>query len=93
MTLLESLDVRLQEVARIDLEEMIRECERELERRKQEAQDSAMKDILDAINAYTAEFGSLEINRGDCTEENVSIYIHRDDTLIGHGSLISVVLV
>lgn len=93
MTLLENLDVRLQEVARADLEEMIRDCERELERRKQEAQDSAMQDILDAINEYVAEFGSLEINRGDCEDEKVSIYIHRCDTLIGHGGLISVVLV
>lgn len=93
MTLLESLDVKLWDVARSDLEEMIRDCERELERRKQEAEDSAMKDILDAINAYVAEFGSLEINRGDCEDEKVSIYIHRCDTLIGHGHLISVVLV
>lgn len=93
MTLLESLDVKLWDVARSDLEEMIRDCERELERRKQEAQDSAMKDILDAINAYVAEYGCLEINRGDCEDEKVSIYIHRCDTLIGHGGLISVVLV
>lgn len=93
MTLLESLDVKLRDVARTDLEEMIRDCERELERRKQKAQDNAMKDILDAINEYVAEFGSLEINRGDCEDENVSIYINRNDTLIGHGHLISVVLV
>ena len=92
MTLLESLDVKLWDVARSDLEEMIRDCERELERRKQEAQDSAMKDILDAINAYVAEFGSLEIcQQKDDYEERV--IINRCDTLIGHGSLISVVLV
>lgn len=93
MTMFENLDVRLQEVARADLEEMIRDCERELERRKQEAHDSAMKDILDAINEYVAEYGSLEINRGDCEDENVSIYINKNDTLIGHEGLISVVLV
>lgn len=93
MTMFENLDVNLRDVARGDLEEMIRDCERELERREREAHDSAMKDIVDAINEYVAEFGSLEINRGDCDEENVSIHIHRCDTLIGHGGLISVVLV
>lgn len=92
MTLLESLDVKLWDVARSDLEEMIRDCERELERRKKEAQDSAMKDILDAINAYVAEFSSLEIcQQKDDYEERV--VINRCDTLIGHGGLISVVLV
>lgn len=92
MTLLESLDVKLWDVERSDLEEMIRDCERELERRKQEAQDSAMQDILNAINAYVAEFGSLEIcQQKDDYEERV--VINRCDTLIGHGSLISVVLV
>lgn len=93
MTMFENLDVRLQEVARADLEGMIRDCERELERRKQEAQDSAMKDILDAINEYVEEYGCLEISQRDEVGEETTIRIHRCETLIGHGGLISVVLV
>lgn len=93
MTMFENLDVRLQEVARADLEEMIRDCERELERRKQEAEDSAMKDILDAINEYVMEYGCLEISQRDGVGEETTIRIHRCETLIGHGGLISVVLV
>ena len=93
MTLLESLDVKQWDVARSDLEEMIRDCEWELGRRKQEAENSAMKDILDAINEYVAEYGCLEISQGDGVGEETTIRIHRCDTLIGHGGLISVVLV
>ena len=91
MTMFENLDVNLREVAKADLEEMIRDCERELCRRADEARDNAMKNILDAIYVYVEEYGSLEICRQDADEE-ASIYIHRHDTLFGHPGLLSVML-
>lgn len=91
MTIFENLNLNLQEVAKVDLEEMIRDCERELDRREEEARDGAMKKILDTIYEYVEEFGSLEIKQSNY-EETVSIYVNRNDTLISHGDLISVVL-
>lgn len=91
MTIFENLNLNLREVAKVDLEEMIRNCERELDRREEEARDGAMKKILDTIYEYVEEFGSLEIEQSNY-EETVSIYVNRNDTLISNGNLISVVL-
>lgn len=91
MTIFENLNLNLREVAKVDLEEMIRDCKRELDRREEEARDGAMKKILDTIYEYVEEFGSLEIKQSNY-EETVSIYVNRNDTLISHGDLISVVL-
>lgn len=91
MTMFENLDVNLRDVARGDLEEMIRDCKRELDRREQEARDNAMRDVVDAIHNYVEEYGSLEIcwqKDGDET----AVFIHRCDLLMGQPGLLSVVL-
>lgn len=87
MTMFENLDVNLRDVARGDLEEMIRDCRRELDRREQEARDDAMKNIVDAIHNYVEKYDSLEI----CDDE-VGVVIHRCDLLMGQPGLLSVVL-
>ena len=91
MTMFENLDVNLRDVARGDLEEMIRDCKRELDRREQEARDSAMRDIVDAIHNYVEEYGSLEISRMEDDDE-VGVVIHRGDLLMGQPGLLNVVL-
>lgn len=90
MTMFENLDVNLRDVARGDLEEMIRDCKRELDRREQEARDDAMRNIVDAIHAYVEEYGNLEIHRNEDTK--MGVIIHRCDLLIGQPGLLSVVL-
>ena len=91
MTMFENLDLNLRDVARGDLEEMIRDCKRELDRREQEARDSAMRNIVDAIHFYVEEYGSLEISRLEDDDE-VGVVIHRCDLLMGQPGLLSVVL-
>lgn len=87
MTMFENLDLNLRDVARCDLEEMIRDCRRELDRREQEARDNAMQNIVDAIHNYVEKYDSLEI----CDDE-VGVVIHRCDLLMGQPGLLSVVL-
>lgn len=91
MTMFENLDVNLREVADDDIREMIIACEWELHRREQEARDSAMQNIVDAIHKYVEEYGSLEISRQDEGDET-AIYIHRCDLLMGQPGLLSVIL-
>ena len=91
MTIFENLDLNLRAVAEVDLEQMIRDCERELDRRATEAKDNAMRSIIDAIHNYVEEYGSLEICRQE-DDDDVGIFIHRSDLLIGHPGLLSVVL-
>lgn len=91
MTMFENLGLNLRDVARDDLEEMMRDCKRELDRREQEARDNAMKDIVDAIHNYVEEYGSLEICRMEDDDE-VGVMIHRCDLLMGQPGLLSVVL-
>ena len=91
MTMFENLDLNLREVAKADLEQMIRDCERELCRRADEARDNAMRNIVDAIHNYVEEYGSLEICRMEDDDE-VGVMIHRCDLLMGQPGLLSVVL-
>ena len=91
MTMFENLDLNLRDVARGDLEEMIRDCKRELDRREQEARDNAMREVVDAIHNYVEEYGSLEISRMEDDDE-VGVVIHRCDTLFGQPGLLSVML-
>ena len=91
MTMFENLDLNLREVAKADLEQMIRDCERELDRREQETRDNAMRAIVDAIHNYVEEYGSLEICRMEDDDE-VGVLIHRSDLLMGQPGLLNVVL-
>lgn len=91
MTMFENLDLNLRNVAKDDLEQMIRDCERELCRRADEARDNAMRNIVDAIHNYVEEYGSLEICRMEDDDE-VGVLIHRGDLLMGQPGLLNVVL-
>ena len=91
MTMFENLGLNLRDVVRGDLEEMIRDCKRELDRREQEARDSAMQNVIDAIHNYVEEYGNLEICRMEDDDE-VGVVIHRCDLLMGQPGLLSVVL-
>lgn len=91
MTMFENLDLNLRDVAKADLEQMIRDCERELCRRADEARDNAMRNIVDAIHNYVEEYGSLEICRQEDDDE-VGVMIHRCDLLIGMPGLLTVSL-
>ena len=91
MTMFENLGLNLRDVVKADLEEMIQDCKRELDRREQEARDNAMKNIVDAIHDYVEEYGSLEICRMEDDDE-VGVMIHRCDLLMGQPGLLSVVL-
>lgn len=91
MTIFENLDLNLRAVAETDLEQMMRDCQRELDRRANEAKNNAMRRIIDAIHDYVEEYGSLEICRME-DDDDVGIFIHRDDLLMGQPGLLSVVL-
>lgn len=91
MTMFENLGLNLRDVVKADLEDMIHDCRRELDRREQEARDNMMKNIVDAIHNYVEEYGCLEICRQE-DDDDVGIFIHRCDSLIGQPGLLTVVL-